>query len=255
MKPLLGVHNLESQLKSKEKQIEDLQTQITVRETELRTASQQQRDLEAEKREYANLLEQERMVAQDTAASLLSNQEKLALAEEELQEKQNKLVVLQKEKEESVASLTTENAAQIAMINKLHNELKDYDEENKALGERVDVLEESDIVKDRRIKELENEVEMHIQKAADTTEKDLEIAELKRQLDHFMQKEEETRRNELEERALLRKQFESTKEEFQVGSHASSFFVKRDLYAMYVNAVLPSFIVQTGEHDAKGKGP
>ncbi|KAI8581228.1 hypothetical protein K450DRAFT_233726 [Umbelopsis ramanniana AG] len=168
MKPLLGVHNLESQLKSKEKQIEDLQTQITVRETELRTASQQQRDLEAEKREYANLLEQERMVAQDTAASLLSNQEKLALAEEELQEKQNKLVAVQKEKEESVASLTTENA-----------------------------------------------VEMHIQKAADTTEKDLEIAELKRQLDHFMQKEEETRRNELEERALLRKQFESTKEEFQ----------------------------------------
>jgi len=245
MKPLLGVHNLESQLKSKEKQIEDLQTQISVRETELRTASQQQRDLETEKREYANLLEQERMVAQDTAASLLSNQEKLALAEEELQEKQSKLVALQKEKEESIASLTTENAAQIAMINKLHNELKDYDEENKALGERVDVLEESDIVKDRRIKELENEVEMHIQKAADTTEKDLEI-------DHFMQKEEETRRNELEERALLRKQFESTKEEFQVGSRASSVLASEIYRQCNINAIMSSLLVQAGKHDSKG---
>lgn len=244
MKPLLGVHNLESQLKSKEKQIEDLQAQISVRETELRTASQQQRDLETEKREYANLLEQERMVAQDTAASLLSNQEKLALAEEELQEKQSKLVAFQKEKEESIASLTTENAAQIAMINKLHDELKDYDEENKALGERVDVLEESDIVKDRRIKELENEVEMHIQKAADTTEKDLEIAELKRQLDHFMQKEEETRRNELEERALLRKQFESTKEEFQVKSRASSVLASKIYRQCHINAFMSSLLVQ-----------
>jgi hypothetical protein len=216
MKPLLGVHNLESQLRSKEKQIEELQTQITTRETELRNASKQQRDLETEKREYASLLEQERMVAQDTAASLLSNQEKLALVEEELQEKQNSLEALEKEKEKSIASLTAENAAQIAMINKLHNELKDYDEENKVLGERVDVLEESDIAKDRRIKELESEVQIQMQKAADTTQKDLEIEELKRQLDHFMKKEEETRRNELEERTLLRKQFESTKEEFQV---------------------------------------
>ncbi|CAO3660687.1 unnamed protein product [Umbelopsis vinacea] len=232
IKPLLGVHNMESQLKLKDKIIQDLKQQITSQESELHNASKRQRDLDTEKREYVHLLEQERMVAQDTAASLSSNQEKLSLVEEELQDKSNSLQALERElaaqqerlqmsleqteeKEQALATLTTENAAQLTMIDKLHNELKEYDEENKALGERLDVLEENEITKDRRIKELESEVQAHIEREADTTEKDLEIAELKRQLDLFMRKEEDTRRNELEERALLRNQFESTKDEFQ----------------------------------------
>lgn len=224
---------MESQLKLKDKIIQDLKQQITSQESELHNASKRQRDLDTEKREYVHLLEQERMVAQDTAASLSSNQEKLSLVEEELQDKSNSLQALERElaaqqerlqmsleqtqeKEQALATLTTENAAQLTMIDKLHNELKEYDEENKALGERLDVLEENEITKDRRIKELESEVQAHIEREADTTEKDLEIAELKRQLDLFMRKEEDTRRNELEERALLRNQFESTKDEFQV---------------------------------------
>ncbi|GAB5590982.1 class II myosin [Umbelopsis nana] len=232
IKPLLGVHNMESQLKLKDKAIQDLKQQITTQESELHKASKRQHDLETEKREYVHLLEQERMVAQDTAASLSSNQEKLALVEEELQEKSNSLKALEEEltaqqdklqlsqeqieeKDEAIAGLTAENAAQLTMIDKLHNELKEYDEENKTLGERLDVLEASEIAKDRRIKELESEVQALIEREADNTEKGLEIAELKRQLDLFMRKEEDTRRNELEERALLRKQFESTKEEFQ----------------------------------------
>jgi chromosome segregation ATPase len=224
---------MESQLKLKDKAIQDLKQQITTQESELHNASKRQHDLETEKREYVHLLEQERMVAQDTAASLSSNQEKLALVEEELQEKSNSLKALEEEltaqqdklqlsqeqieeKDEAIAGLTAENAAQLTMIDKLHNELKEYDEENKTLGERLDVLEASEIAKDRRIKELESEVQALIEREADNSEKGLEIAELKRQLDLFMRKEEDTRRNELEERALLRKQFESTKEEFQV---------------------------------------
>lgn len=288
IKPLLGVHNMESQLKLKEKTIVELKQQITTQETELHDAGRKQRDLEAEKREYVHLLEQERMVAQDTAASLSSNQEKLTLVEEELQDKaaklqefenemakqQNQLQAAQdlneekqsqlqqleerlaqeeaertsaqkqlkemsarlskletdvEEKTEANSTLSAENSAQLAMISKLHNELKDTDEENQSLGERVDVLEENEVIKDRRIKdleqseadkdrkikELEDEVQALIEREADTTEKDLEIAEVKHQLDVFMRKEEDTRRNELEERALLRKQFEKSKEEFE----------------------------------------